>query len=1250
MHFPISRLLSAAALVGLVGTLSSAQPALSSSIVPAPPGAGQSFGRSVAMHGTTLVVGAPGESSTAPGAGAAYVYEWRSTSWVQTARLAPPGLRAGDEFGYAVAITATTIVVGAPGDDEVRDPSGTATATIPDKGAAYLFERVADGWVLQARLDHGGVNGQATQPIAPGPDDRFGQAVGASKDLVMIGAPGSDGTWITPPLVIEDSGLVAVFEPRDGAWSLTGEARVRDVRGRPVTNARLGQVLAVEGRLGFATRAYLGVRSASTVYEEAGFQSSPWRVTPYVTGDVSESSPWRDGMGLIARFVDIRASYATATDVVLLDGTRARNVTHPGAVTTIAELPHDSTRVLESPTTFVSSYNGKQLFRGDFSGTQTFLAGNATFGLVDGVGATAGFGSIFAVEPDGQGNYYVADMSAIRRVTAAGAVTTVAGIPTVFGHVDGPLGVGLLGQPTALAYDPATQALYIADGATIRVLRADGMLETLAGVAGHTGLADGAGSAARFLAPRALTVASDGSLLLLDGANLRRVSPAGVVHTLIAASTTGRMVDGPADRARLANPRTLALAPDGTMFIGDKRTLRRVSATLDVQTIAGWEDGVPMLFGSALAVDDGRLAVGDTDGSAPFRPVEEQGGVVWMTTVPVTGQNDPAPMFPPLGSSDFGASIAFSQDTLFVGDASTSATTGRPVSAMAFLVDRWIEAYTLQPADLGAYPQFGLALAGSPRFVAVGAPATIGGPVADGAVFVFDIDSLDTDLDTLPDRWERRYGLDPSSATGDDGAAGDPDGDGQTNAEEHAALTHPRGLAAATRYFAEGARSSFFSTDVAIANPDDTPAEVLVRYAGPSGEVIAVPVTVPARQSRTVTVPQDAPGEFATRVETDVPVVVDRLMWWSADAPYGSHGEHGIEAPSTTWFFAEGATHSGFDLFYLLYNPSEQHASVRVRYLRGTGTPIEKTYEVGPGRRFNIWVNLEQFDGEPLLAAADVSARIDVLNGIPIIAERAMYRSAPGASASQPGALFAAGHESAGVTSPAHAWFFAEGATSSFFDLFILIANPDDEPSTVRARFLLGDGRAFTKDYVVAANSRFNIWVDQETFDGGSDAPLANVGEVSTTLEVLSGPPIVAERAMWWPGPTAATWTEAHNSPGATRTAARWATGIGRVLEGASSTDTYYLLANTGVTDATVTVTLLFDDGTAEASRTFTVGAGSRFTVSARAEFPQALGRRFGALVESSAGTPLVVEWAIYSDHAGQQWAAGANALATPIP
>jgi hypothetical protein len=133
---------------------------------------------------------------------------------------------------------------------------------------------------------------------------------------------------------------------------------------------------------------------------------------------------------------------------------------------------------------------------------------------------------------------------------------------------------------------------------------------------------------------------------------------------------------------------------------------------------------------------------------------------------------------------------------------------------------------------------------------------------------------------------------------------------------------------------------------------------------------------------------------------------------------------------------------------------------------------------------------------------------------------------------------------------------------------------------------------------------------------------------------------------MWWPGPTSATWQEAHNSPGSTQTAARWAVADGEV-GGASNAQTFVLIANTGASATSVSVTVLGENGPGP-SRTFAIGARSRFTVSARDDF--GISGRFGMLAESLDGAPLVVERATYADAPGVPWAAGTNALAARLP
>jgi hypothetical protein len=185
-----------------------------------------------------------------------------------------------------------------------------------------------------------------------------------------------------------------------------------------------------------------------------------------------------------------------------------------------------------------------------------------------------------------------------------------------------------------------------------------------------------------------------------------------------------------------------------------------------------------------------------------------------------------------------------------------------------------------------------------------------------------------------------------------------------------------------------------------------------------------------------------------------------------------------------------------------------------------------------------------------------------------------------------------------------------------------------------------------TKTYLVPAQSRFTIWVDEEQLPAGSGLkPLANVA-VSTTVRSTNGQPIIVERAMWWPQPV---WYEAHNSAGATVTGTRWALAAGEV-GGARGYETYALIANTSAHAGQAHVTLYFEDGTTR-QRMYSLLPNSRFNVPVSIDFPDAANRRFGVVVQSLGTTPaqLVVERALYSSPGGVAWAAGTAALATRL-
>ena len=98
----------------------------------------------------------------------------------------------------------------------------------------------------------------------------------------------------------------------------------------------------------------------------------------------------------------------------------------------------------------------------------------------------------------------------------------------------------------------------------------------------------------------------------------------------------------------------------------------------------------------------------------------------------------------------------------------------------------------------------------------------------------------------------------------------------------------------------------------------------------------------------------------------------------------------------------------------------------------------------------------------------------------------------------------------------------------------------------------------------------------------------------------------------------------------------------------AQAFQTYILLANPAASPAAVRITFLRTNGTTVV-KTFTVNPTSRFNVHVNSVAPELVDETFGALVEVTSGSGISVERALYSDALGQVWAAGTNALATPV-
>lgn len=263
-------------------------------------------------------------------------------------------------------------------------------------------------------------------------------------------------------------------------------------------------------------------------------------VTTFAGGANAESGSGVDGTGAAARFSrPAGVAMDNYGNVLVADGGHnlIRRITPDGVVTTIAGTGErgwmdgsaaaasfnspQAVAVDSEGSIYVADAGNVRIRKVSRSGIVTTLAGNNVLGCNDGVGAEARFGNPFGVTVDTSNNVYVADYgcNAIRKITPAGVVTTLAGITNLSGGADGHVSSASFCQPQGVAAD-RTGNLYVTDRCNnaIRMITSAGVVTTVAGTA-VPGYADGIGNAARFSAPYGIAVDSAGNLYVGDTDN-----------------------------------------------------------------------------------------------------------------------------------------------------------------------------------------------------------------------------------------------------------------------------------------------------------------------------------------------------------------------------------------------------------------------------------------------------------------------------------------------------------------------------------------------------------------------------------------------------------------------------------------------------------------------------------------------------------------------------------------------------------
>lgn len=227
------------------------------------------------------------------------------------------------------------------------------------------------------------------------------------------------------------------------------------------------------------------------------------------------------------------------------------------------------------------------------AGVVTTLAGSGTTGLVDGTGTAAQFMMPSCIAVDANGTIYVTDGGcAVRKITAAGVVSTLAGSLIEAGNQDGTGSAARFSRPAGLAVD-ANGTVYVADNSAhvIRKITSGGVVTTLAGTPGQSGYADGAVASALFASPRDIAIDAAGNLYVteIDNHLIRKITPAGEVTTVAGTQGVGGSLDGTGVNASFNRPYGVTVDANGNLYVADfmNNMIRKISSAGVVTTLAG---------------------------------------------------------------------------------------------------------------------------------------------------------------------------------------------------------------------------------------------------------------------------------------------------------------------------------------------------------------------------------------------------------------------------------------------------------------------------------------------------------------------------------------------------------------------------------------------------------------------------------------------------------------------------------------
>lgn len=328
---------------------------------------------------------------------------------------------------------------------------------------------------------------------------------------------------------------------------------------------------------------------------------------------------------------------------------------------------------------------------------------------------------------------------------------------------------------------------------------------------------------------------------------------------------------------------------------------------------------------------------------------------------------------------------------------------------------------------------------------------------------------------------------------------------GLKGGEQVLGATEPR----SSMFFAEGTTREGFQMWLAIQNPEETEAKVMLTFLFADGSAPVQELrSVSGKSRETIDVNSVVgPGrDVSVSISSNKPVCAERMLYFKTPfeilgSPVdGVHNCVGIPEPDTNWFFAEGTTREQFREWISIMNPNSTAAKVTITYAGPEG--IIRTIE----RSVNAYSRHTQSALEDVGSEKDIS--VIVKSDKPVIAERPMYfKYLPVVNAGNQ--FWSGGHNSPGSRETAYRWDFAEGTTREGFETFLCIANPGNKEANVKIDYFIREASGSTnvksEEIKVPAKSRKTVLVNM------SIGP-----ECDVAISLVSDRPVIAERPMYF--------------------------------------------------------------------------------------------------------------------------------------